>query len=230
MKRSIYAFLRWFHRPSEAILTPTRSISRDLEDRGFANIITWTRGVDHQTFRDYGEHPSSNFQQPVLLYVGRVAVEKGIEDFLKIKHPGTKMVIGDGPSRSKLEKKYPETVFTGYLFGEELARQINSADVFVFPSRSDTFGLVMIEAMACGLPVAAYPVLGPIDVVDDGFSGVLNENLSIAVEGALKLRRVDAKAHAAKFTWSNTAKMLAEHLVPVDGRKVLQKLPERSSV
>jgi len=215
VKRLIYSILRWFHKPSQTVLAPTASITRDLEQRGFRDVFTWTRGVDHEVFRDYGETSSPQMQEPIMVYVGRIAVEKGIEDFLKIKTKGTKLVIGDGPLREKLESKYPDAIFTGYLFGEELARKINTADVFVFPSKSDTFGLVMLEAMACGLPVAAYPVEGPIDVVREGFSGCLDENLEIAVKNALKLNRKDAKAHAATFTWQNTAEQFFDKLVPL---------------
>ncbi len=227
VEKAVYALLRWFHRPSKAVLTPTKSISRDLEEKGFRNVITWTRGVDHQTFRDYGEKPPPGTERPVLAYVGRLAIEKGIEDFLGAKVDGTKLVIGDGPSRARLEKKYPDAVFTGYLFGEELARKINSADLFVFPSKSDTFGLVMIEAMACGLPVAAYPVMGPVDVVQDGVSGALDKDLSKAIERGLTLEREDAKAHAATYTWENTARMLLDNLVPVRGRQHPVEEPEQ---
>lgn len=224
LKQLAYIMLRNFHRPSAAVLTPTITVSRELESRGFRNVITWTRGVDHETFRDYGKPISSEMESPILIYVGRLAVEKGIDDFLKLKNPGTKVVIGDGPSRTHLQKKYPEVIFTGYLFGEELARKIATGDVFVFPSKTDTFGLVMLEAMACGLPVAAYPVIGPIDVVDDGFSGVLDEDLEKAVSGALQLKRINAVAHAAKFTWRNTAKMLLSNMTSLDNQNLSEPL------
>ena len=155
VKAFSYSVLRWFHKPSDAVLTPTKTITQDLQERGFSNVVTWTRGVDQETFRDYGEEPEKDWQSPVLVYVGRLAVEKGIDDFLNLKTGGTKLVIGDGPNREQLAKKYPDAVFTGYLFGEDLAREICKGDIFVFPSKTDTFGLVMLEAMACGLPVAA---------------------------------------------------------------------------
>ncbi|MEM9277833.1 MAG: glycosyltransferase family 1 protein [Pseudomonadota bacterium] len=207
-----YSILRWFHKPSSAVLAPTTSVTRSLEARNFNNVVTWTRGVDHENFQDYGEKPPKDFEHPVMVYVGRLAVEKGIDDFLQLKHPGTKLVIGDGPSRPALEKKYPDVVFTGYLFGEELARKISSGNVFVFPSKTDTFGLVMLEAMACGLPVAAYPVTGPIDVVEHGYSGWLDDDLEVAVAKAVKLKRKDAIEYAARFTWMNTAIMFFENL------------------
>lgn len=215
--RASYAMLRSFHKPSAAVLAPTQSVTRELEERGFKNVVTWTRGVDHATFRNYREKAPADWQKPVLVYVGRLAVEKGIDQFLELEHPGTKLVIGDGPNRSAMEKKYPDAVFTGYLFKEELARKISCGDVFVFPSKTDTFGLVMLEAMACGLPVAAYPVTGPIDVVAHGFSGYLDEDLEKAVAGAVKLKRKDAIEYAGRFTWKNTAQMMFDHLVPITG-------------
>lgn len=219
VKRLAYAMLRSFHKRSTALLTPTLTVTQELQDRGFKNVVTWTRGVDHTIFKDYRESPPANVKKPVLVYVGRLAVEKGVEDFLKLKNPGTKLVIGDGPIKAALENKYPDAVFTGYLFGKELARKISTGDVFVFPSKTDTFGLVMLEAMACGLPVAAYPVMGPIDVVNDGVSGALDNNLEKAVSRALELKREDAISHSAKFTWHNTAIKFAEHLVNVDSRE-----------
>jgi len=215
LKQIAYGFLRNFHKSSAAVLSPTKTVSSELESRGFRNVITWTRGVDHETFQDYGKDVVESLKSPILVYVGRLAVEKGIDDFLKLKNPGSKLVIGDGPSRAALQKKYPEVTFTGYLFGEELARKISTGDIFVFPSKTDTFGLVMLEAMACGLPVAAYPVMGPIDVVENGFSGALDDNLENAVSMALKLKPQDAIAHASKFTWFKTSAMMFDHLVEV---------------
>ena len=218
-KAIAYKLLRWFHKPSTAVLVPTVSVKRGLDEREFRNVVTWTRGVDHQTFREYREEAPQTLERPILVYVGRIAVEKGIEEFLRTETPGTKLVIGDGPQRAALERKYPDVVFAGYLFGEELARKISGGDVFVFPSKTDTFGLVMLEAMACGLPVAAYPVTGPIDVVEDGFSGCLDDDLGLAIKGALKLKRRDAIAYAAKFTWRNTAVMFLDNLVPAGAKK-----------
>ena len=220
IKHLAYTLLHWFHKPSMGVLSPTPAVTKELESRNFNNVLTWTRGVDHTIFKDYKCSENNDLKSPVLVYVGRIAVEKGIEDFLKLGNKGTKLVIGDGPERSALEKKYPGAVFTGYLFGENLARKISSSDVFVFPSRTDTFGLVMLEAMACGLPVAAYPVTGPIDVVAQNVSGCLNENLELAVDAALKLRRKDAITHASRFTWKNTATMFLNYLVPIKEARV----------
>jgi len=224
IERGAYTMLRRFHRPSRAVLTPTANVTRSLSARGIKNAVTWTRGVDHETFRDYGEQ-NTGLPTPVMVHMGRLAIEKGVEDFLKLDLPGTKLVIGDGPMREKLEQRYPEAVFTGYLFGEDLARTMNGGDVFVFPSRTDTFGLVMLEAMACGLPVAAYPVTGPIDVVAHGKSGWLDEDLSVAVKQALRLKRSDAIAHAKHFTWQNTANQFLANLVWADTASPLNELP-----
>lgn len=210
--KAAYAWLRWFHKPSQAVLTPTRTVTENLARRGFTNTVTWTRGVDHETFQDYRTDDTEAYPSPVMVYVGRLAIEKGIDDFMQTGCAGTKLIIGDGPARTRLEKRYPDAVFTGYLFGEELARKISSGDVFVFPSKTDTFGLVMLEAMACGLPVAAYPVTGPIDVVEHGYSGWLDDNLETAITKALELSRKNAVEYAGRFTWKNTATMLLEHL------------------
>lgn len=216
VERAFYAFLRRFHAPASTTLTPTKTITEDLQNRGFAQARTWTRGVDHTVFRNLPESERVTYpgKGPVFVHCGRLAVEKNVQAFLDVKLDGTKVVIGDGPMRTKMEKAHPDVIFTGYKFGEDLVRHLAGGDVFVFPSRTDTFGLVMIEAMACGLPVAAYPVTGPIDVVDDGVSGSLNEDLSQAIKRALTLPREQALQHAAKFTWGRAADMLLKALVP----------------
>jgi glycosyltransferase involved in cell wall biosynthesis len=150
--------------------------------------------------------------RPIAVYVGRVAIEKNIEAFLQVRWPGTKVIVGDGPAREELQTKYPHARFVGYKFGEELAAHVAAADVFVFPSRTDTFGLVLLEAMACGVPVAAYPVTGPIDVVRNGVTGVLHEDLSVAAEGALKLDPEQCRAHALTHTWEHATRQFLSHL------------------
>ena len=221
IERGLYALLRAFHGPARAVLSPTPSISRDLEARGFTRVLTWTRGVDHAVFRPHAAHERAVYEGdgPFLVHVGRLAAEKNVEAFLSLDVSGTKIVIGDGPERARLERRYPKARFLGYRFGADLARHIAGGDVFVFPSRSDTFGLVMIEAMACGLPVAAYPVPGPIDVVEHGRSGWLDEDLARAVRGALALDPAEARARAAGFTWTETARQF---------RETLERLPARS--
>jgi glycosyltransferase involved in cell wall biosynthesis len=195
-----YAVLRWFHGAARRTLVATPSMRRQLEQRGFSHVTCWSRGVDAELFRprpkDFLALP-----RPVWLYLGRVAVEKGIDDFLRLDLPGTKLVVGDGPARARLQQQYPEVRFVGFRHGEELARHVAASDVFVFPSRTDTFGLVLLEAMACGLPVAAYPVTGPIDVVIDGVTGVLEEDLRSAALRCLRLDPAACRAHALQFSW-----------------------------
>jgi glycosyltransferase involved in cell wall biosynthesis len=154
--------------------------------------------------------------RPIWLYFGRVSVEKGIEEFLALDLSGTKLVVGDGPATESLRRKYPGAVFTGYRFGDELARHVAAADVFVFPSRTDTFGLVLLEAMACGVPVAAYPVTGPIDVVVNGVTGVLSEDLRTAALAALDLDRRACREHALRYTWEAATRQFLASLAPVD--------------
>jgi glycosyltransferase involved in cell wall biosynthesis len=206
-----YAHLRRFHGAAARTLVATPSMRRQLEDRGFRNLALWTRGVDTALFRPR-EPRQSDQRRPLWLYFGRVAVEKGIEDFLELDVPGTKLVVGGGPAEAELRARYPQAVFTGFRYGEELAELVAQADVFVFPSRTDTFGLVLLEAMACGVPVAAYPVTGPIDVVVNGVTGVLDEDLRAAALGALRLDRAACRLHAEGFTWSAATQQFLAHL------------------
>lgn len=209
-----YAYLRWFHDAAAHTLAPTRSVVEDLKDKDFQHVVEWTRGVDSTRF---APGPKTLFQDlpgPHLVCVGRVAVEKNVEAFLKLDVPGTKIVVGDGPQRAELEAKYPDAVFVGRKQGAELTAHYQSADVFVFPSKTDTFGNVMLEAMACGLPVAAYPVMGPIDVLTDPKAGVMEDDLAVAVTKALTLKREDARAHALKYSWQVCATMFRDYLVP----------------
>jgi glycosyltransferase involved in cell wall biosynthesis len=184
----VYRWLRWFHGPATAMMVATESLKREMASHGFHHLRIWSRGVDVDHF-----HPMEGahfpYEGPVWLYVGRVAVEKSIEDFLGLDLPGTKVVVGDGPARAALTTKYPEVRFLGALSGEALVRAYAASTVFVFPSRTDTFGLVLLEALACGLPVAAYPVQGPLDVVGDAPVGVLDPDLKKACLGALEIAR-----------------------------------------
>ncbi|MEW6133919.1 MAG: glycosyltransferase family 1 protein [Pseudomonadota bacterium] len=206
-----YRFLRWFHAPSRAVMAPTPKVKSDLEAHGFSNVVLWSRGVDLDIFRMQESHRLDT-EPPIFLYVGRVAVEKNIEAFLKLDLPGSKWVVGDGPALPALRAKYPEVNYLGVLNQHELAEVYASADVFVFPSKTDTFGLVLLEAMACGLPVAAYPVTGPIDVLGDSKAGVMREDLREACLAALEIDRAAARAHAEKFSWRAATEQFISHL------------------
>ena len=209
-----YSFLRWFHGPSASVMAPTEVVKRDLESYGFKNVVTWSRGVDLDIFRpQHGKRLKS--EPPIYLYVGRVAVEKNIEAFLELDLPGSKWVAGVGPALQGMRARFPKVNYLGMLGQHELAQVYASADVFVFPSKTDTFGLVLLEAMACGLPVAAYPVTGPLDVIGNcRTAGVMHEDLRTACLEALKLRREDAAAHAQKFSWRAATEQFVTHLHP----------------
>jgi glycosyltransferase involved in cell wall biosynthesis len=206
----VWASLRWFHGPSRAVMAATPALAGELRQRGFRNVVLWPRGVDTQLF-----HPRDVDlcqPKPVFLCVGRVAVEKNLEAFLELDLPGTKVVVGDGPARLALEQKYPQAVFLGALQGERLAEVYAAADVFVFPSRTDTFGLVLLEALASGLPIAAFPVGGPRDVIGDAPVGVLAEDLGAACLQALNIPRAACVAFAAKHTWQASARAFIDHM------------------
>ncbi|MEN9807860.1 MAG: hypothetical protein RL756_2380 [Pseudomonadota bacterium] len=209
-----YAALRWFHRPALSVLCTTASHVAELEARGLERLVVWGRGVDVARFTPVPRAGARS--RPRLLYVGRVAIEKNLEDFLRLRVDADKVIVGDGPARPALQAAYPEAAWLGYRHGAELAAEYAAADVFVFPSRTDTFGLVMLEAMACGTPVAAYPVTGPRDVVVDGVNGALDTDLLAAVERALRVDRQACRAFAETHSWRAVAQRFVEHLVPID--------------
>ncbi|WP_188237507.1 glycosyltransferase family 4 protein [Sphingopyxis sp. LK2115] len=215
----VWRFIRWFHRPARHIMVATRSLARELADQGLTQTMMWERGVDHALFRpDRAPHPAyASLARPIQLYVGRVAVEKNIGAFLDCDRPGTKVVVGDGPALAELKARHPDALFLGKLGGETLASAYAGADVFVFPSRTDTFGLVVIEALSCGTPVAAYPVPGPGDIVTDD-AGALDEDLGRAIDGALTRDRKDAAALGARYSWASCTAQFARALsfVPTD--------------
>jgi glycosyltransferase involved in cell wall biosynthesis len=211
-----YRFLRWFHGRAEAVMVPTEVVRRDLVAAGFPpdKVVLWSRGVDLDVFKP-GPPMPHHLARPIFLCVGRVAVEKNIEAFLRLDLPGTKWVAGDGPALAKLKAQFPEAHFTGVLTQPELAALYNAADVFVFPSRTDTFGLVLLEAMACGCPVAAYPVTGPVDVIGDAPAGALDEDLRAAALRALTIPRELARAHAERYSWEACTRQFLSHLHPI---------------
>ena len=212
----VWRYIRWFHAPAQSILASTPSIRQALVDHGLTQVRHWGRGVDLANFKPGLEpHPAmAGLDGPVQLYVGRVAVEKNLEAFLACTHPGTKVVVGDGPARGALEAKYPDARFLGPMFGAELASAYAAADVFVFPSRTDTFGLVMIEALACGTPVAAYPVTGPVDILTPG-TGAMDEDLHAAIAAALTRDRAACAEYGRSFTWEASARQFLNALVPI---------------
>jgi glycosyltransferase involved in cell wall biosynthesis len=214
----IYAWMRRFHGAGEGTMVATQSMRDELSKRGFRNIRSWSRGVDLDLFKpepreDWG------LPRPVFIYVGRVAVEKNIGAFLHLDLPGSKVVVGGGPILPKLQRDYRNVLFTGPRYGEALARAYAGADVFVFPSLTDTFGLVMLEAMACGTPVAAFPVTGPIDVLAEahGKVGAVNADLRAAALEALTADRAACRAHAERYSWRACAETFLSHLVPIAG-------------
>lgn len=217
-----YALFRYFHKPSSGVMVPTQGVLRMLERRGFRNLRGWTHGVDTQLFefqdapRVYP--PVGTLVRPVSLFVGRLSYEKNIEAFLKLDIPGTKVVCGVGPLEVALRERYPQVRWMGVMPRSELAKVYAAADVFVFPSRSETFGLVMLEAMAAGTPVAAYPVDGPLEVLgsEEGncHGGVMNTDLQQACYSALAVPRHQARRRALDFSWEQATQLFESYLVP----------------
>ena len=209
-----YRFLRRFHKDSSAVLVPTEAMRASLERAGFARTRVWSRGVDSLRFAP-GRRDGLDLPRPIMLYAGRVAPEKNLEAFLGLDLAGSRVVIGDGSDMPRLQSKFPGVHWLGRQPHDSLARYYDAADVFVFPSRTDTFGLVMLEAMACGCPVAAFPVTGPIDVVTAGVDGALNEDLRLACEQALALPREQVRCAAVSRSWTAIARDLLAVLRPI---------------
>lgn len=205
-----YRWLRWFHSPAQTVMAPTQVVIDDLNKYGITNTSLWSRGVDVEKFTPGAE--KKFIEEKIFLYVGRVSVEKNLEAFLSLELPGKKIVVGDGPLRKELEARYRDTLFMGALKGKELVSMYQVADVFVFPSKSDTFGLVMLEALACGTPVAAYPVTGPIDVLKDSPAASLQDDLRAACLAALAIPRDVARAEALKNSWEAASRQFEAHL------------------
>ena len=210
-----WKYVRWFHKHSGRVLTTTDSMVKELKDNGFwGDIKSWTRGVDRNIFNISCRNSKSN--EVVLLCVCRLSPEKNLDAFCSLDYPNTrKVLVGDGPDRARLEKLYPDVEFVGFKTGKELAKYYANADVFVFPSKWETFGIVMIEAMACGTPVAAYPVQGPLDVIDQGVTGFVNEDLTSAISSCLQLDRDRVLKGSQRWSWDNAWKIFRDSLTPL---------------
>jgi glycosyltransferase involved in cell wall biosynthesis len=220
-ERVVTAMQRRFHAASSAFMVQTTTLERDLAASGFANIRSWTRGVDTEFFRplppdDRTAPELAGRPRPYFAYVGRVSAEKNLEAFFELDLPGTKLVVGDGPQLAAYRAAWPEVVFAGLKSGADLVRHYAIADAFVFPSRFETFGLVLLEALACGVPVAALPVPGPLDVIGTAPVGVLGEDLRTAALEALEIPRTACRAFAEQFSWRRSAEQFVSHLVPID--------------
>ena len=214
-RRLVYALLRRFHAPSQGVMVATESVRRALASHGFANLKPWGRGVDTKLFNpSHRSIEAYDIKRPIFLTVSRVAVEKNLPAFLDLDLPGSKVVVGEGPQLAELERSYPDVHFLGYRENGVLARLYASADVFVFPSLTDTFGLVILEALASGLPVAAYPVPGPLDVIGRSGAGVLDDDLRTAAIAALSIPSAHCRSHALRFTWAACARQFVEQLSP----------------
>ena len=206
-----YGLLKRFHNAGSGVMVSTHGLAQELAARGFRRLRLWSRGVDHELFNPRAAI-DLDLPRPIFLYAGRLAIEKNIEAFLALDLPGSKLIAGDGPARRRLEADYPQAHFVGLKTAEELAALYASSDVFVFPSRTDTFGMVLLEAMACGLPVAAYPVAGPRDVIGQSGAGVLCDDLREAALAALEIPRDVPRAHALTFTWKASARQFLDNV------------------
>jgi glycosyltransferase involved in cell wall biosynthesis len=210
-KDMTWAWLRRFHAPGAAVLSATPTLSSELKTRGFKNVKLWPRGVDAELFRPR-QQSVLRLPRPIFLTVGRLAVEKNLEAFLMLDLPGSKVVVGDGPARSALTRKFPDAVFLGPMLGQALAETYAAADVFVFPSRTDTFGLVLLEALASGVPIAAFPATAPRDVIGEAAVGVLDDDLRRACLDALNCSRDECRDFALGLTWAKSARIFLDHV------------------
>jgi len=209
-----WRYIKWFHKHTGKVLTTTNSMVEQLQQKGLKNLVPWTRGVDREIFSS--KLRTKTAEKLNLVCVSRISKEKNLDDFCSIDYfHAHKIMVGDGPYRRELEKKYPNVEFVGFKTGVELATYFANADVFVFPSRWETFGIVMIEAMACGTPVAAYPCQGPLDVVDHGITGFLRDNLKQAITECLTLDRYTVEKHSLKYSWDKAWEIFKNNLIPL---------------
>lgn len=221
-KRVTYAYLRWLHSKAKRIFISTYTMKKELEEWDFpANkLVVLEKGINHKIFHPgrRSQKPRFSFEPPVLLYAGRVAIEKNLEEFLDLDIPGTKVVVGDGPARNRLIRKFPNAVYTGYQYGEDLASYYANADVFVFPSLTDTYGIVLLEAIACGTPIAAHRVTGPKDIVTEGINGYLGPDLKKNIEKCLLLDRGKIYQSSSLFSWSSVANKYLNEFCYINGK------------
>ncbi len=214
-----HVFQRWFHNAGKRLMVQTESLKTELSGRGYRNIVEWGRGVDTRLFRPWrgqeGFDPDFlGLPRPIFMYLGRVSKEKSLEDFFRLDLPGSKVVVGDGPILPRYRKDWPDVHFLGFRTGEDIARHLSAADVFVMPSRFETFGMVVLEALACGTPVAAYPVHGPMDILGTATCGVLSEDLRAASLAALDIDRAECRAFAEQQSWNRCTSQFIANLVP----------------
>jgi glycosyltransferase involved in cell wall biosynthesis len=212
--RFIFRLMKWFHSASASVLVSSQALRQELRRHGLLRTALWPRGVDTDLFR-IRDKSFIRDVRPIFLYVGRVAVEKNIHEFLGLDLPGTKVVVGNGPALEKLKRNFTKVRFVGAKTGIDLARYFAAADVFVFPSKTDTFGIVMLEALACGVPVAAYPVRGPLDIIEDGKVGFLDTDLKTAALKALKIDPMDCRRFSLQYSWESSTRQLIKQLVPI---------------
>ena len=212
--------LRRFHHKGQMLMVTNSTLRRELTEKGFENIELWSRGVDSKLFRPHGAS-MLDLPRPIFMNVGRVAVEKNLEAFLSLDLPGSKVVVGQGPQLAELKAAFPDVVFTGAKVGEELSAIYASADVFVFPSRTDTYGIVLLEALASGVPIAAYPVTGPNDVIGGSDVGVLDEDLRIAALNALDIPREKCRAFALKHSWRHSIGEFINNILKANDRPLI---------
>lgn len=226
-----YAWLRNFHGAAARTFVSSHTLQAQLSVQGFRNLHLWRRGVDLERFHPAAAHPLlAALPRPIMMCVGRLAIEKNLDAFLGLPVPGTKVMIGDGPRRAELSARYPHARFLGYRMGGELAQLLAGADTLVFPSLTDTFGLAMIEALACGVPVAAFPVPGPVDVIEPGITGALDPDLAVAIAGALRLDRKVCVARAREFSWDAATEQFLGGLAPIPMPLRARLAVSRSSV
>lgn len=209
-----YAWLKWFHAKATRCMVAVDTLEQELTERGFRNLCRWSRGVDTNLFRPVGKDRIQD-ERPISMYVGRVAPEKNIEAFLEAEAPGTKYVVGFGPQVESLQRRYPHVRFVGEQKGQDLVDYYSAADVFVFPSKTDTFGLVLLEALACGVPVAAYPVTGPLDVLGGSDVAVLDDDIGKAIRGALEISPEACRKFACERTWRKVTQQFEANLAPI---------------